>query len=66
MKVILERLWTEPAYFTGTVATLGVVLLQIVSLPDYIEIPLSGLFVLGGAHVTRQNVKPIPRRKHAR
>lgn len=58
MKLILKRLWDEPAYFTSVVATVGVVLLQIVSLPDYIEIPLSGLLVLAGGHVTRQLVSP--------
>lgn len=61
MKTILTRLWNEPAYFTGVVATLGVVTLQMVSLPDYIEVPLSGLFVLAGAHITRGLSTPTRR-----
>lgn len=61
MKVILERLWTEPAYFTSVVAAAGVVVLQIVSLPNQVEIPLSALFVLIGGHVTRQLVTPTRR-----
>lgn len=59
MRVIVERLWNEPAYFTGVMATIGVTALQIVALPDYVEIPLSALFVMGGAHVVRQNVRPL-------
>lgn len=62
MGVILKRLWTEPAYFTSVVAAVGVVVLQMVSLPNQIEIPLSALFVLVGGHVTRQLVTPTGRR----
>ncbi len=63
MKTILVRMWNEPAYFTGVMATIGVTVLQIVSLPDYVEIPLGALFVMGGAHVVRQNVRPIRGRR---
>lgn len=62
MKIIANKLWTEPAYFLGAIAMIGVTILQIVSLPDYIEIPLSALLVGGAAKGTRDRVKPIGRR----
>lgn len=63
MKVILRRLWTEPAYFISVISAAGVTVLQCVSLPDQIEIPLSALFVLVGGHLTRQLVTPSKDRR---
>lgn len=59
MKKIIERLWLEPAFFIQCVTAAGVTLLQIVDLPDQIEIPVSALLVLAGGAATRQLVMPV-------
>lgn len=59
MKVIANKLWTEPAYFLGAIAVVGATALQIVNLPDYVEIPLTALLVGGAAKGTRDRVVPL-------
>lgn len=63
MKTLLVRLWSDQNFFIGAVCTLAVTALQIVSLPDYIEIPLTPLLTGGAfAHLRTKTTPVKPRR----
>lgn len=58
MLPILRRLRDEPAFVYTIIATVGQLGLQLVSMPDQIELPLVGFFGLFAAAAIRSRVTP--------